>query len=86
MRIGTLAASPNPFGENLELRYELIKSAMVRIDVFDILGKTIYESPQGFKEKGEHQLTIPTQWTPGTYYIRLSTPSGEIKTVKVIKE
>jgi hypothetical protein len=86
MRIGMLTASPNPFGENLELRYELIKSAMVRIDVFDILGKTIYESPQGFKEKGEHQLTIPTQWTPGTYYIRLSTPSGEIKSAKVIKE
>jgi hypothetical protein len=86
MRIGTLTASPNPFGENLELRYDLIKSAMVRIDVFDILGKTIYESPQGFKEKGEHQLTIPTQWTSGTYYIRLSTPTGEVKSVKVIKE
>jgi photosystem II stability/assembly factor-like uncharacterized protein len=78
---------PNPFIEALELHYRLDKSATVRIDIYDVLGRTIYSEGQGYKQEGENLLSIQTkEWASGSYYVRLSTPSGEVKTVKVIKE
>lgn len=85
--LGELIAVRNPFTDALNLKYELTKSGMVRIEVLDILGRSIYSEGQGYKPDGEHSLTLNTaNWASGSYYIRLSTPSGEIKTVKVIKE
>jgi hypothetical protein len=47
----------------------------------------LYANALGYKPKGENQITITAAgWTSGTYYIRLSTASGEVKTVKVMKE
>jgi photosystem II stability/assembly factor-like uncharacterized protein len=78
---------PNPFAEVLGLRYRLDKSAMVRIDIYDLLGRSVYSEGQGYKEEGENSLSLQTKdWASGAYYIRLSTPSGEVRTVKVIKE
>lgn len=86
-RLGELIAVRNPFTDALNLKYKLIRNGMVRIEVLDILGRSIYSEGQGYKPEGEHTLTIQTHnWSSGSYYVRLSTPSGEIKTVKVIKE
>lgn len=86
-RIGSIAAYPNPVANEVTLSYTLAKSALVRIDVFDPLGRSVYASGEGFKQQGNHSLTLSAgDWTAGAYYIRLSTPSGEVRTVKVIKE
>jgi hypothetical protein len=86
-RIGLLFATRNPFTETLELAYHLDKSAMVRIDIYDLLGKAVHSEGQGYKQSGEYELSIQTNdWPSGSYFVRLSTPSGEVKTVKVIKE
>jgi hypothetical protein len=86
-RIGHITAIRNPFTDFLELRYRLDRSAMTRIEISDVLGKSVYSQGQGYKEQGDHTVVLPTlDWPSGSYYVRLSTPSGEIKTVKVIKE
>jgi hypothetical protein len=86
-RLGELIATRNPFTDILELKYRLDKSAMVRIDVYDLLGRTVYSEGQGYKAEGEHVLSLqPEGWASGSYYVRLSSPSGEVKTVKVVKE
>jgi hypothetical protein len=86
-RLGELIAVRNPFNDVLDLKYHLIKNGLVKVDVLDVLGRTIYSEGQGYKPEGEHTLTIQTHtWSSGSYYVRLSTPSGEIKTVKLIKE
>lgn len=42
---------------------------------------------QGYKPKGDNTSHFDTRtWTSGSYYIRMSTLGGEVKTVKVIKE
>jgi hypothetical protein len=86
-RIGELIATRNPFTDILELKYRLEKSEMVRIDVYDLLGRAVYSEGQGYKAEGEHMLSLQSKgWSSGSYYVRLSSPSGEVKTVKVVKE
>ena len=85
--LGELIATRNPFADVLELKYRLAKSGMVRIDVYDLLGRAVYAEGQGYKQDGEHVLSLQAKsWSPGRYYVRLSTPSGDVKTVKVVKE
>ncbi|HEY6170828.1 MAG TPA: T9SS type A sorting domain-containing protein [Candidatus Kapabacteria bacterium] len=86
-RLGELLATRNPFTDILELKYRLDKSAMVRIDVYDLLGRAVYSEGHGYKAEGEHVLSLQSKaWSSGSYYVRLSSPSGEVKTVKVVKE
>jgi hypothetical protein len=86
-RLGDLIATRNPFTDILELKYRLEKSAMVRIDVYDLLGRAVYSEGQGYKAEGEHVLSLQSKsWSSGSYYVRLSSPSGEVKTVKVVKD
>ncbi len=85
--LGELIATRNPFADVLELKYRLAKSGMVRIDVYDLLGRSVYSEGQGYKQDGEYMLSLQSKpWSSGSYYVRLSTPSGEVKTVKVVKE
>ena len=85
--IGELIATRNPFTDILELKYRLSKGAMTRIDVYDLLGRAVYSEGQGYKAEGEHVLSLQSKgWSSGSYYVRLSSPSGEVKTVKVVKE
>ncbi|HEY6171250.1 MAG TPA: T9SS type A sorting domain-containing protein, partial [Candidatus Kapabacteria bacterium] len=87
LHLGELIATRNPFTDILELKYRLDKSAMVRLDVYDLLGKAVYSEGQGYKAEGEHVLSLQSKsWSSGSYYVRLSSPSGEVKTVKVVKE
>lgn len=85
IRIATV--NPNPFHSELNLMYQLDVAQHVAITVYNVLGHEVYSLDYEWSDKGNHTLMINTHnWASGSYYIRLSTPSGEIKTVKVIKE
>jgi hypothetical protein len=87
VHIGNIIAERNPFTDALDLKYKLEHSGMVRIDIHDVLGRSVYAEGQGYKQPGDYRVSLQTHdWASGTYYVRLSTPSGEVKTVKVIKE
>ena len=86
-RLGELIATCNPFTDILELKYRLDKSAMVRIDIFDELGRSVYGEGIGYKPSGEYRITIAgSSWASGAYYARLSTSGGEVQTIKMIKQ
>jgi hypothetical protein len=85
--ISEARAIPNPMKDEVELWYMLTEGALVRIEIFDALGKQLYSEPQGYKPQGENRLDLVTKdWSSGTYYARLSTLGGETKTIKLIKE
>jgi hypothetical protein len=86
-RLAALRVERNPFSDEVALKVELDASTLLRVEVYDELGRQLYANTLGYKPKGEHRFTITAAgWTSGTYYIRLSTPTGEVKSVKVIKE
>lgn len=77
----------NPFYHDAILRYELAHDCVLRLDIFDILGRTVHTAGLGWLDEGDHSFTVAAgSWRAGTYYARLSTLSGEIKTIKFIKE
>ena len=78
---------PNPIKDEMELRYKLTEGALVKIEIYNALGKQMYSMAQGYKPKGDNLHHFDTRtWSSGSYYIRMTTLSGEVKTVKVVKE
>lgn len=78
---------PNPASNETHVSVSLAESGYISTTIYDLLGREIEKTASTWMEKGEHSITLNTSnWASGSYYIRLSTPSGEIKTVKVIKE
>lgn len=80
-------AIPNPMKDEVELRYKLSEGALVKIEVYDALGKQMYSTAQGYKPEGENRLHLDTRsWSSGSYYARFTTLGGEVKTIKLLKE
>ncbi len=85
--LGEASLIQNPFHDEDILRYRLNRNAMVRIDVYDALGRKMAGDGEGYKHEGEYRINFNTHsWASGAYYIRLSTMSGEVKTIKLIHE
>jgi len=85
--IGDLSLFENPFRNEAILRYHLNQDAMVHVDIFDALGRRMAGEGEGYKHEGDYQISFDARtWSSGTYYIRVSTMSGEVQTLKAIKE
>jgi len=85
--IASLTAEQNPFTNEAALNVELTNPTLLRLDIFDELGRTIYGEGLGYKPKGEYRFTIDgNEWPSGVYYARISATSGEVRTVKLIKQ
>ncbi len=56
---GTVSQNyPNPFNKTSEVRINLVKKADVSLEVFDMIGKKVYEIPSISLGQGSHILTI----------------------------
>jgi hypothetical protein len=87
VRISSLTVERNPFTDEVALKVELNSSTMLRLDVFDELGRSVYGEGLGYKPKGDYRFPINGKsWASGVYFVRLSTSGGEMQTIKVIKE
>ncbi len=87
VNLSFLRAEENPFTNEVALVYELSDASLVRVEVYDVLGNSVYGNGGGLQQAGEHHLPIDgSHWSKGTYYARLITLSGEVKTVKLIKK
>ena len=76
----------NPFEEVGELRLEALREAYVRIELFDALGR----EHLGWQElihcdRGSNRIRIPAEISPGKYFLRVSTPLGEVRTLQLQK-
>ena len=49
---------PNPFNPSTTIRYELPRPLVVRLSVFDILGREVSVLVDGKKEQGAHEVTF----------------------------
>jgi hypothetical protein len=79
-----LVAYPNPFNPSVTIEYELRERQMVRLSVFDILGREIQILVNEPRERGKHMV----QWNGGSsssgiYFLRIQTTSG-VNTKKTI--
>ena len=82
--VALLPASPSPFRNATTLRFRLDAASDVRLDVLDVLGRSV-ASLGGAYGPGEHRLSLDgTPLAPGLYRVRLQA-AGTVRTQTVIR-
>ena len=86
--LASFTTSPNPFKTETTLSFTLNRMTYITVDVYDVLGHKVWGSDHGgTMDAGTHQVRIDgASISSGTYYARISTGFGEVKTVKLVKE
>ncbi len=78
----SLYPNPNKQGNPIKLDFQMPKSEMAKIEIFDLLGKKLFEDQYKF-EKGFNNIEIPaTQFSAGMLVVRIDV-NGEVTTKKI---
>jgi hypothetical protein len=71
-----LSLSPNPVSQHLNINFESSKSLSARINVYDLLGRTIYHNDVEINT-GQNQFDInASSFENGTYILEIATEQG----------
>jgi hypothetical protein len=81
-------ATTNPFSTSTDIEYTLGSTAQVELSLLNTLGQVAWHKPFGaVEDAAKHKVSIPgSDLQPGSYFLRVATLTGEVKTVKLIKE
>ncbi len=85
-KIEYLIASENPFKEETTLRFGLADAEYMKIELYDLLGNTVYSDSKLCGEGGGEWRIDGKSLPKGALYVRLVTMGGEVKTVKLVHE
>ncbi len=64
-----LPAYPNPFNPSTTLRYDVPEASLVRITVFDVLGREIAMLVNEEHTAGHHEIAFDAQGLPSGLYL-----------------
>lgn len=65
---------PNPFNPSTTIPFEISSTGHVRLEVFDLLGRTLAVPVNGVLSAGSHRARVDaTNWPAGVYIYRLHT-------------
>ncbi|MCF8381666.1 MAG: DUF3160 domain-containing protein [Bacteroidales bacterium] len=82
--IAYLLVYPNPVSESANLRFILNKNCDLRIQVFDVMGREVYQEFYPYLLMGEHDLSLNvSKYTNGMYYVKVSTENAS-KVTKIL--
>ncbi|MCE9539749.1 MAG: T9SS type A sorting domain-containing protein [Bacteroidetes bacterium] len=77
--------SPNPFSNSTVIKYELEKSALVSLSIFDITGKKVAEQNEGNQISGKHAVKFNAEELPaGVYYYSLTVDKNTSSVMKMV--
>jgi len=75
---------PNPFNPSTTISYDLPRSSMVSLKVYDLLGREVATLTNGIKNAGSyHEVFDGTRLASGVYFARLKTDAMS-STIKLI--
>jgi hypothetical protein len=78
--------SPNPAGLRSELHLSTDIATTVTIELYDVLGKKVLDLERHLIGKGESQIPMDvSQLEAGSYYLRLATSLGDIRSIRLVK-
>ena len=78
---------PNPFNPTTTLRFSVPEASVVKLAVYDVLGREVRVLADGTREAGTHEVVFEAGDLPsGTYLVRLVTPAGSfVQTMQLMK-
>jgi hypothetical protein len=63
---------PNPFNPSTTIAFALPAAAHTRIDIFDVLGRTVATPVQALRSAGRHTVLFDaSQYPTGVYFVRM---------------
>ena len=72
---------PNPFNPGTTIRYELPRTSMVKLGVFDVLGRVVSVPVNERKNAGSHEVKFDAAgYSSGVYFYRMQ--AGDFEQVK----
>ncbi|HZY09876.1 MAG TPA: T9SS type A sorting domain-containing protein, partial [Bacteroidota bacterium] len=75
---------PNPFNPSTTISFDLPKTSLVSLKVFDVLGREVVSLVSGVREAGTHRIPFHAhRLTSGVYYYRLSAVDPVLPTHQV---
>lgn len=83
-----LSLAPNPFNPLSTLSMNLPEAAHLRLEVFDILGRSVHLLADGQLPPGTHQWRLDgSSWSSGTYFLsyRLSPGQSGVRRLVLLK-
>ncbi len=76
---------PNPFNPKSTIKYQIPKSSLVSLKVFDILGREAAELINSKQDAGTYQVTFDaSNLSSGVYFYRLTSDGVPIDTKKMV--
>ena len=84
--LGNLIATKNPFSDATTLGTVIGDAMMLKLEIFDVLGRQLYSENRFFSE-GDVKWNLDGKGLPvGSLYVRVSSIGGEVKSVKLVHE
>jgi hypothetical protein len=78
-KVGLGQNYPNPFNPTTQIRFDLPEATSVRLEVFDVTGRSIVVAANGTYQAGPHQISVNLHsFAGGVYFYRLTTPNESI--------
>jgi hypothetical protein len=75
---------PNPFNPSTRIRFELPKSGLVTLKVFDLLGRHVAMPVHGSLEAGSHEITFEASGLPSGIYFYAIDAGGFRQTKSMV--
>lgn len=79
-----LSATPNPFTDELTLKFKLDAAQLVNFEIADVCGRIVFERQQFF-HTGSNQISISPNLVSGVYFVKMQVENG-LLVKKVVKE
>ncbi|MEP7234855.1 MAG: hypothetical protein ABI778_06125 [Ignavibacteriota bacterium] len=79
-----LIALENPFSSETKIDFTCREAVAIHFEVFDILGKKVFDGGNKIYDEGENQIVLPGALLPhGELFGRFSAADGTVKTIKL---
>lgn len=76
---------PNPFNPSTTISFSLPRSSDARLEIFDLLGRTVESRDLGTLSAGDHALSFDaSRLASGVYFYRVSSESGSLSRKMVL--
>ena len=84
--LSELKANRNPFKDETTLQTHIEEATVLKLEIIDLLGKSLYSESKFFVGGDIHWVVNGKSLPEGSFYARLSTHEGDVRTIKLIKE
>lgn len=84
--LSELKANRNPFKDETTLQTHIEDATVLKLEIIDLLGKSLFSESKFFVGGNIHWVVNGKSLPEGSFYARLSTHEGDVRTIKLIKE